>query len=450
MQVDAPRQQHDGDQHGDAEHQAQDIAVDGEEDQQTERHPDVGGQREPLDQHRVDLVTAMHRLPAGDEHAGHRADDDGDLRIDGQRHQWHAEQGEAETGHDLGERGDEDCHPDEDQLGCRHNVRLWHGVSPTLGDVLPIIDITDRSAAAAIDAGCRSVGFFAISNHGVASELRGAVIAAATEFFARPAADKEQVSLARGGAAWRGWFPLGGELTSGVPDLKEGYYFGRELPPDRRPMHGPNVWPRHPDALRPAVTEWMTAMEQLGQRVLSLMAEGLGLPADFFATGLTADPTVLFRIFRYPPHPDSADDRWGVGQHSDYGLLTLLAHDGKPGLEVQIGEEWVPAPSDPELIICNLGDMLDRLTAGRYRSTPHRARNHAAADRYSLPFFLDPGWDAVIEPIQLDDGWEAAPDAGLRWDRADLRTVEGTYGQWLTGKVSKVFPDLARAQRLKV
>jgi isopenicillin N synthase-like dioxygenase len=316
--------------------------------------------------------------------------------------------------------------------------------------VLPIIDITSSSAPAEIDRACRQFGFFAIRNHGVSEELRDEVLKIATDFFRRPDDEKQLVALARGGSAWRGWFPLGGELTSGVPDLKEGYYFGRELPLDSRPMHGPNIWPREPASLRPVVTEWMATMEPLAQHVLSLMAEGLGLTPDFFRNDLTADPTPLFRIFRYPPHPSDGEDRWGVGEHSDYGLLTLLAHDGTAGLQVKVGDEWIDAPSDPRLIICNLGDMLDRLTAGRYRSTPHRARNQSAADRYSLPFFLDPGWDAVIEAIDLDanddeEAWVAPADADRRWDRANLRELSGTYGDWLTAKVSKVFPQLADA-----
>ena len=309
--------------------------------------------------------------------------------------------------------------------------------------MLPIIDINSPAAASDIDRACRQFGFFAIRNHGVSHGLRADLIATSIDFFGRDSSEKALVALERGGSAWRGWFPLGGELTSGVPDLKEGYYFGRELPPDRRPMHGPNIWPHAPPAMRSLITEWMDAMEPLAQRVLSLMSVGLGLSPEFFLDSLTSDPTPLFRIFRYPPHPADGVDRWGVAEHSDYGLLTLLAHDGKAGLQVKVGEEWIDAPADPALIICNLGDMLDRLTAGRYRSTPHRARNHADQDRYSLPFFLDPGWDAVIESIDLDDGWVAPADADRRWDRSNLRDLSGTYGDWLTTKVSKVFPDLA-------
>jgi isopenicillin N synthase-like dioxygenase len=235
-------------------------------------------------------------------------------------------------------------------------------------------------------------------------------------------------------------------LTSGVPDRKEGYYFGGELPPEpadrARPMHGPNLWPARPSDLRDAVTGWMTAMERLGQRILGLMALGLGQEADFFVRGLTAAPTSLFRIFRYPPHPDGDTATWGVGEHTDYGLLTLLATDGTPGLEVNVQGDWLAAPADADLVICNLGDMLERLTGGRYRSTPHRARNHAGRDRYSLPFFLDPGWEAVVEPLSFDDGWTATAQAHARWDRADLTSVSGTYGDWLGAKVRKVFPDL--------
>jgi isopenicillin N synthase-like dioxygenase len=308
---------------------------------------------------------------------------------------------------------------------------------------LPIIDLAASDAAAQLHKACRDVGFFALVLNDDLDARRQELIALATGFFAMPDDVKDLVSMERGGPAWRGWFPLGGELTSGIPDLKEGFYFGDDLEPDPRPMHGPNLWPDRPAGLAQAVSNWMDEMQSLGQQVLSYMAEGLGLTPDFFATTLTGQPTPLFRIFRYPPQPTGDDSNWGVREHSDYGLLTLLATDGTPGLEINVNGEWRAVPVDPKLLICNLGDMLDRLTGGRYRSTRHRVRNHAGHDRYSMPFFLDPGWDASIAPLDLDDGWVVPQDANDRWDRANVRDLGGTYGDWIAAKVAKVFPALA-------
>lgn len=311
---------------------------------------------------------------------------------------------------------------------------------------IPIIHLDATDAPRAIDEACRTTGFFALAGHGVDPEARERLIAAARATFALPIRRKRKVDLATGGTAWRGWFPLGGELTSGVPDMKEGYYFGRELPPDPLPLHGPNIWPSDVPQLRIEVLSWMASMEDIGQRVLAAMAVGLGLDSNWFAQHLTHDPTVLFRTFRYPPHPRAAAlaaNRWGVAEHTDYGLLTLLAHDGTPGLEVRVGAEWIEVDPDPDLLVCNLGDMLDRLTLGRYRSTPHRVRNVADHDRISLPFFLDPAWTARVEPLPLHDAWVTPRERSDRWDKADLTDVEGTYGDWLLAKVSKVFPELA-------
>ena len=313
--------------------------------------------------------------------------------------------------------------------------------------LLPIIDPADSDAAGRIDLACREVGFFAVPLPAELRARRDHLITLAAEFFALPEAEKAMVSMQVGGTAWRGWFPLEGELTSGVPDRKEGYYFGSELPPDPRPMHGQNIWPTRPAGFEQAVMSWMAAIESLGQQLLSLMAVGLGRTPDFFLDGLTAAPTQLFRIFRYPPHPDGDTSTWGVGEHTDYGLLTLLVTDGTPGLEVNVQGEWIDAPADADLVICNLGDMLDRLTGGRYRSTPHRVRNHAGTDRYSLPFFLDPGWDASVAPLEFEDTWTPSAQAHARWDRQNLTHIAGTYGEWLGAKVAKVFPDLARNTR---
>ena len=83
------------------------------------------------------------------------------------------------------------------------------------------------------------------------------------------------------------------------------------------------------------------------------------------------------------------------------------------------------------------------LTGGRYRSTPHRVRNHAGRDRYSLPYFLDPGWDAVVDPLSFADEFDVSAAHQARWDKANLSEISGTYGTWLSAKVGKVFPALA-------
>ncbi len=85
--------------------------------------------------------------------------------------------------------------------------------------------------------------------------------------------------------------------------------------------------------------------------------------------------------------------------------------------------------------------MLDKLTQGRYRSTPHRARNLSGSSRLSFPYFFDPSWTATVVPLPLDDS-PPADDADRRWDGASVHAWDGTYGDYLTAKVAKVFPDL--------
>jgi isopenicillin N synthase-like dioxygenase len=320
-------------------------------------------------------------------------------------------------------------------------------------DVAPLLDATAEPAtvlavATRIDRACRDVGFFAITGHGLDPDLRRRLDHAARAFFALPTEQKAEIAMARSGAAWRGWFPLDGELTRGVPDHKEGLYLGLDHAPDHPrvlagvPLHGPNAYPAAPAELEPAVREWLDRVVALGQAVLGGIALGLGLDREWFALHLTADPTVLLRIFRYPPTETA--DGWGVAEHTDYGLLTLLAQDDCGGLEVRVGDDWLEVPADPDLLVCNLGDMLDRLTEGRYRSTPHRVRNASGRERISIPLFLDPSWDAEVVALPLA-GSPPADDADRRWDGASVHAWEGTYGEYLTAKVARVFPDLFRA-----
>ncbi|MCF8503386.1 MAG: hypothetical protein K9G59_00605 [Caulobacter sp.] len=320
---------------------------------------------------------------------------------------------------------------------------------------LPVVDLgplfgdnaKDRAAVAAqIGAACRADGFFYVTGHG-GEALFPDLRAESERFFGLPLEERMAIGMANGGPAWRGFFPVGGELTSGRPDLKQGLYLGEELDEsDRRvasgwPMHGANQWPAALPTLRPVVTAWTDAMTRAGHALMEGVALSLGLPDRYFHDRYTADPTILFRIFHYPATPpqDGNDYAFGVGEHTDYGLLTLLAQDANGGLQIKGRDRvWFDAPPIPGALVVNIGDMLDRLTQGLYRSAPHRVTNTSGRDRLSWPLFFDPAFDAVVEPLPL----AAEVRREARWDEADLGAISGPYGDYLLGKVGKVFPGL--------
>jgi isopenicillin N synthase-like dioxygenase len=322
---------------------------------------------------------------------------------------------------------------------------------------IPIIDVGDLvsdhpspgAVAEQIGAACRESGFFYVVGHCVDEALQDSVRDLSREFFAQDLGTKLQIRMSLGGRAWRGYFRVGDELTSGMPDQKEGLYFGSELPADDprvaagTPLHGPNLFPAGPEGLRSAVLDYMAALTRLGHRLMAGLALSLGLEESYFADHGTDEPLTLFRIFNYPPPANS--EQWGVGEHTDYGMLTILLQDDAGGLEVKSRAQWVEAPPVPGSFVCNIGDMLDRMTRGLYRSTPHRVRNPAPRDRLSFPFFFDPNFFAPVRPIKLPGQELWADDRDERWDRASVHAFQGTYGDYLLSKVGKVFPELGSA-----
>ncbi len=321
---------------------------------------------------------------------------------------------------------------------------------------IPIIDISAlrsataerRDVARQIGVACRSYGFFYITGHGVDEGLQQRLERVSRQFFAQPVDEKLKLRMALGGRAWRGYFPVGNELTSGKADLKEGLYFGAELDDThplvkaRLPMHGRNLFPENIPAMRETVLEYMSAMTALGQRLMEGVALSLELEAAYFARRYMAEPLTLFRIFNYPPETAAAADpaSWGVGEHTDYGVLTILKQDNSGGLQVKSRSQWVEAVPIENSFVCNIGDMLDKMTGGYYRSTPHRVKNPTAHPRLSFPFFFDPNFNSQIKPIAFDV--EVREDQAERWDKASVHQFSGTYGEYLLNKVAKVFPQL--------
>ncbi len=326
---------------------------------------------------------------------------------------------------------------------------------------VPIIDVAplvadaggQKSVAALLRQACTENGFFYVIGHGVNEDLNQRLEELSHRFFEQDVETKLEIRMALAGKAWRGYFPVGDELTSDKPDLKEGIYFGSQLSEDDPrvrqglPLHGPNLFPAGIPGFGDTILEYMAALTDLGHALMRGMALSLGLERGYFRERYMADPLTLFRIFHYPPvtPKPEAEEQWGVGEHTDYGVLTILKQDDVGGLQVKTRSRWIDAPPVPNSYVCNIGDMLDRLTRGLYRSTPHRVHNVSGRSRLSFPFFFDPAFDAHIEAIDLSGMPLLEEDKDERWDRASVHEFEGTYGDYILGKVSKVFPELRRS-----
>ncbi|MEK7292750.1 MAG: 2-oxoglutarate and iron-dependent oxygenase domain-containing protein, partial [Actinomycetota bacterium] len=293
---------------------------------------------------------------------------------------------------------------------------------------LPVIDISAlrtpgadaASVVGQIDDACRLDGFFIVTNHGIEPQLANDLERVSRHFFTLSDSEKSLIAMRHAGTAWRGWFPLGGEYTSGARDQKEGLYFGTELAStDSRvkqglPLHGRNLFPANPVEMRNLVLRWMSDVTLLGGDLMRGIAMALTIDENWFARNLTADPTILFRIFHYPPVRDL---EWGVGEHTDYGLLTMLWQDDCGGLEVFSAGEWLAVEPIPNAFVCNIGDMLERLTNGLYRSTPHRVRNASGRNRLSFPLFYDPSWNSHVTPLPIAASLQLN-ESRPRWDGA--------------------------------
>jgi isopenicillin N synthase-like dioxygenase len=307
-----------------------------------------------------------------------------------------------------------------------------------------------RTLAAALHEACRKFGFFYIIGHGIDEKLQQRLEQVSREFFTQPLDQKLAIRMSRGGRAWRGYFPVGGELTSGRPDLKEGIYFGAELDQHHpevqagTPLHGPNLFPASIPGFRSAVLEYMEAMTQLGHILMAGISLSLGFDESYLAHTYTSAPLTLFRIFNYPvlAQYSAAEYAYGVGEHTDYGFLTILKQDMSGGLQVKAQSQWIDVTPVPNSFVCNIGDMLDRLSGGLYLSAPHRVQHRPKHDRLSFAFFFDPNFHAEVKLLPV--GAQVRDNKTERWDRVSVHEFRGTYGDYLLSKVSKVFPELGR------
>lgn len=271
-------------------------------------------------------------------------------------------------------------------------------------DEIPSLDLANftsgNSASKAkfvqdLGAAFTNIGFVAIKNHGLTEALRMELYGVVQDFFYQPDTLKKKYELADV-AGQRGYIGKGKETAKGHsrPDLKEFYHVGQ---PEPREDMFPNVFPAEFPNFEKLTVQTYRIFEQTGKTLLRAIALFLNLHEDYFEAKVYQGDSILRALHYFPiENPEALPpDAVRAAAHGDINLITLLMGASAEGLEVlRTDGKWIPVTALPEQIIINVGDMLDRLTNHRLKSTIHRVVNPSPEkmkfSRFSIPFFMHP------------------------------------------------------------
>ena len=303
------------------------------------------------------------------------------------------------------------------------------GTSESLTDFdhIPVIDLApmhgdDPAAkadvAAALRKACAQVGFFYITNHGVTEDLIAKVFSKGRALFDCPLEKKMQIHVKRS-SHQLGYVANGDENANplvGKADQHEAFDFVVEdMEVDSQTWKGDfrkvgNQWPGDLPGFRATLTEYAIAMKRLARLLFQAFALALDLPADHFAA-MSDTPMALVRVLFYPTQTGPFDEtRMGNGAHTDHECFTILRQDDVQALQVRNRSgEWIDAPPIPGSYVVNIGDLMARWTNGAFASTYHRVANLSGRSRYSIPCFIGPNADALIEALPTCTGPDKPP-----------------------------------------
>lgn len=274
---------------------------------------------------------------------------------------------------------------------------------------LDLVEQDLAEAARRLGDSFERTGFALVSGHGVPQPVIDATLAAMRAFFALDEVEKRRAHRPGTGGA-RGFTPFGIETArdATLHDLKEFLHVGRELPDGHRLARfmPPNVWPQRPPELRACALALFDALEAAGRRILRAIAVHLGQGADFFEAPVRDGNSVL-RLLHYPPVPAGAPNL-RAAPHEDINVITLLLGAEEAGLQLlSRAGDWLEVTPPEGVLVVNVGDMLERQSGGRLRSTTHRVVNpppeRRGVARFSMPFFLHFRPDHLIRPLTGDE-----------------------------------------------
>ncbi len=271
-------------------------------------------------------------------------------------------------------------------------------------DLAPLIDGSNpQKVAGEINWALANAGFMYVRNHGIADTVVDDAFDHTKAFFKLPDTEKMDLHVSRSGQTLRGYIEPFGENTDPgkTKDLKECFDLGPESEPDC-PFFGPNPWPDEAKipGFRDAVYRYHEEMKRLSMTILTGIARSLDQAPDFFENRMR-NPISIQRLLHYPPQTGIVDESIiGIGAHTDYGSLTILAQDDVGGLQVMNRDgQWVEGTPIAGTFVINIGDLLQRLTNDRYLANLHRVVNTSGRERYSIPFFIDADYDAEFAPL---------------------------------------------------
>jgi isopenicillin N synthase-like dioxygenase len=255
----------------------------------------------------------------------------------------------------------------------------------------PVIDLR-AAAPQSVERALTQSGFMYVTGHGVDPELVERTFAAMKRFFGQKREFKDPYAYTDIDANF-GYQGVEGErLDPGsMPDMKESFTMRNAL------LRADQItrWPA--GDFRDAALAFYTAGLGAAYRIMEMLAASLSLPADFFALRHRGE-NVTLRFLHYPAGLRARSSaQLGAGAHTDYGSITLLFQDEVGGLEL-LGADgnWRAVPPIDGAAVVNSGDLMERWTNGRFRSTVHRVRPIAGdRDRYSIALFIDP--DSAVE-----------------------------------------------------
>ena len=278
-----------------------------------------------------------------------------------------------------------------------------------LFDVIPSLDLADftdgdtqRKAKFVEQLGSayNNIGFVAIKNHYLTDELSANLYSVIKKFYALPDSVKQKYEIP-GLAGQRGYIGKGKEHAKGrnTGDLKEFYHVGQEVL-DNDPIkkeYPDNVWPTELPEFKEIALDVYKRLEKTGVQMLKAIALYLNLPEDYFDNKVHHGNSILRPIHYFPiEDPDSVpEDAVRAAEHGDINLITLLMGASADGLQVLRRDgKWILITALPEQLVVNVGDMLERLTNKKLKSTIHRVvnppRHLMNTPRYSIPFFMHP------------------------------------------------------------